>query len=119
MSDGLTHLDKYRTECAVERPRDLKRLARVFKALSNPNRLQLFVNLLEESKLDLARGRTHDCFLARLLGDLDIGAPTVSHHVKELADAGLIDTEKDGKQLVCSVRPDALRELRALFATAR
>ena len=98
---------------------DIKRLARVFKALSNPNRLQLFLNLLEESRLDLARGRTHDCFLARLLGDLDIGAPTVSHHVKELADAGLIDTERDGKQLVCSVKPDAMRELRELFTAAK
>lgn len=103
----------------MERDLDVKRLARVFKALSNPNRLQLFVNLLEESRLDLARGRTHDCFLARLLGDLDIGAPTVSHHVKELADAGLIDTERDGKQLVCSVRPDVMRELRELFSPGR
>ncbi|MBP8810086.1 MAG: helix-turn-helix transcriptional regulator [Kofleriaceae bacterium] len=98
----------------MDRP-DVKRLARVLKALSHPNRLQLFVNLLEESKLDLAKGRTHDCFLARLLGGLDIEAPTVSHHVKELADAGLIDTERDGKQLICSVRPEALAELRALF----
>lgn len=98
---------------------DIKRLARVFKALSNPNRLQLFMNLLDESRLDLARGRTHDCFLARLLGDLDIGAPTVSHHVKELADAGLIDTERDGKQLVCSVRPAVMRELRELFGAAK
>lgn len=98
--------------------RDTKRLARVFKALSHPNRLQLFLNLLDESKLDLARGRTHDCFLAKLLGDLDIGAPTVSHHVKELSDAGLIDTERDGKQLICSVRPEVIRELRELFAAA-
>jgi DNA-binding transcriptional ArsR family regulator len=98
----------------VER-HDVKKLARAFKALSNPNRLQLFLNLLEESKLDLARGRTHDCFLAKLLGGLDVGAPTVSHHVKELADAGLIDTERDGKQLICSVKPEALRELQSLF----
>ena len=102
----------------MERDHDVKRMARVFKALANPNRLQLFLNLLDESKLDLARGRTHDCFLARLLGDLDIGAPTVSHHVKELADAGLIDTERDGKQLICSVRPEVIRELRELFAAA-
>lgn len=94
---------------------DVKRLARAFKALSNPNRLQLFLNLLEESRLDLARGRTHDCFLAKLLGGLDVGAPTVSHHVKELTDAGLIETEREGKQLICAVKPDAMRELRAVF----
>lgn len=99
----------------MDRP-DVKRLARQLKALGHPNRLQLFLNLIEESQLDLAKGRTHDCFLTKLLGGLDINAPTVSHHVKELADAGLIDTDRQGKQLICSVRPDALHALRALFA---
>lgn len=113
----MTQFDNCRSKSAVQP--DVKKLARAFKALSNPNRLQLFVNLLEESRLDLARGRTHDCFLAKLLGGMDIGAPTVSHHVKELSDAGLIDTERDGKQLICSVRPDAMRELRALFEPAK
>jgi DNA-binding transcriptional ArsR family regulator len=93
---------------------DVDRLARMFRALSNPNRLRLFMNLLEESKLDLAKGRVHDCFLVKLLGGLgDIGAPTVSHHVKELADAGLIHTQREGKQLICSVDPDGLAALRA------
>jgi ArsR family transcriptional regulator len=98
---------------------DVKRLARAFHALSNPNRLQLFLNLLEESRLDLAKGRVHDCFLAQLLGNLNVGAPTVSHHVKELADAGLIETQKDGKQLVCSVKPEVMDELRAVFVTIK
>ena len=39
---------------------ELKRLSKVFKALSNPNRLQLFLNLLDESRLDLAKGRDPD-----------------------------------------------------------
>ena len=74
---------------------DVARLARMFRALSNPNRLRLFLNLLDESKVDLSKGRVHDCFLAKLLGGLELGAPTVSHHVKELADAGLIHTERE------------------------
>jgi DNA-binding transcriptional ArsR family regulator len=100
---------------------DVDRLARMFRALSNPNRLRLFLNLLDESKLDLAKGRIHDCFLVKLLGGLgDIGAPTVSHHVKELSDAGLIHTQREGKQLICSVDPDGLAALReALTVTSR
>jgi ArsR family transcriptional regulator len=98
--------------------RKVDQLARMFRALSNPNRLRLFLNLLEESKLDLAKGRIHDCFLVKLLGGLELGAPTVSHHVKELADAGLIHTQREGKQLICSVDPEGLEQLRAALATS-
>jgi DNA-binding transcriptional ArsR family regulator len=96
---------------------DVDRLARMFRALGNPHRLRLFMNLLEESKLDLAKGRIHDCFLVKLLAGIDLGAATVSHHVKELSDAGLIQTEREGKQLTCSVDPKGLSALRDAFAS--
>ena len=95
---------------------DVQRLSRVFRALSNKNRLQIFLNLLDESRLDLAKGRTHDCFLANIISGLRIGAPSISHHLRELEAAGLIDTEKEGKQLVCSIRPEVMSELAAFFA---
>ena len=97
---------------------DVNRLSKAFRALANPNRLQLFLNLLEESRLDLAKGRVHDCFLTGLLRNLKIGAPTVSHHVKELENAGLIETHKEGKQLICTIRPEAMRALRAVLEVA-
>lgn len=103
----------------MPRERDVKKLSRAFKALANENRLQLFLNLLEESRLDLAKGRVHDCFLATVLKNLNIGAPTVSHHVKELEDAGLIQTAREGKQLVCTIQPEAMRALRAVFEAER
>jgi len=98
---------------------DARRLARMYKALGNEHRLALFLNLIEQSRasggrVSLDKGG-HTCFLAALLGDLRLTPPTISHHVKELADAGLIDTERDGKQLVCSLRPGVLRELTALI----
>jgi DNA-binding transcriptional ArsR family regulator len=98
---------------------DVKQLARAFSALAHPNRLKLFLNLLEESRLDLAKGRSHDCFLVKLLDNLNIGASTVSHHVKELEDAGLIETSREGKNLVCTIRPDTMRALGDLFASVK
>jgi len=97
---------------------DVDRLARMFRALGNPHRLRLFMNLLEESKLDLAKGRIHDCFLVKLLAGIDLGAATVSHHVKELSDAGLIQTQREGKQLICSVDPKGLSHLRDALTVA-
>ena len=97
---------------------DVTQLSKAFRALANPNRLQLFLNLLEESRLDLAKGRVHDCFLAGLLRNLKIGAPTVSHHIRELEHAGLIETHKEGKQLICTIRPEAMRALRAVLEVA-
>jgi DNA-binding transcriptional ArsR family regulator len=94
---------------------DVKRMTRVFKALSNPNRLQIFLNLLRESQVDLAAGKAHTCFLSTLLENLRVGAPTISHHVKELENAELIQTQRDGKQLLCSVNPEMVRELQGLF----
>jgi DNA-binding transcriptional ArsR family regulator len=98
---------------------DVDRLARMFRALGNPHRLRLFMNLLEESKLDLAKGRSHDCFLGKLLAGIDIGAATFSHHVKELSDAGLIQTQREGKQLICSVDPKGFAQLRDALSNSK
>ena len=94
---------------------DVKQLSKAFRALSHPNRLQLFLNLWRESKVDLEKGRTHTCFLVTLLGNMKVGAPTVSHHIRELESAGLITTSKEGKQLICSINREAVHELKAMF----
>jgi predicted transcriptional regulator len=49
---------------------------------------------------------------------LKIGAPTISHHVKELEHAGLIVTQRQGKLLTARVNPDTLALVQQFFATA-
>jgi ArsR family transcriptional regulator, arsenate/arsenite/antimonite-responsive transcriptional repressor len=99
--------------------KEVKELSRAFQALANPNRLQIFLNLLGQSEPYLAEGKVHDCFLVSLLGNMKIGAPTVSHHIKELVGAGLIETHKEGKHLACTINPEMVDRLRALLGTRR
>lgn len=92
-----------------------KRYSKIFKALSNPNRLELFLKILDGHGIDV-EGKAKTCFLAGLCENLNIGAPTVSHHIKELVNAGLIETEKQGKFTTCTLNDNVLAELRGVFA---
>jgi DNA-binding transcriptional ArsR family regulator len=88
---------------------DLGSLAQAFRALSNPNRLAMYLELLRFNETNVK-----SCPLAELINRLDIGAPTVSHHTKELVSAGLIEVERDGKFIRCRLN-DAMRQKLAGF----
>ncbi|MBI2836810.1 MAG: helix-turn-helix transcriptional regulator [Acidobacteria bacterium] len=97
---------------------DTERLAEMFKALSNPNRMRIFSIMSRECGPGSCRLAGRD--VQRCVGDLGKGmgiAPsTVSHHVKELKRAGLIRVERRGKTILCSIDPGAVRSLAAFFA---
>ena len=82
-------------------------LAKIFKALSNPNRLQLFLEIVKKPEASFEPG--HECFISDLMDHLKIGAPTISHHLKELANADLIFTERKGKYLVAQVNINTIK----------
>lgn len=65
---------------------ELLQVSLICKALSDPNRLQI-VQML-------TRGEKCGC---ELLEKMQIGQPTLSHHMKVLGDCGLIAARKDGK----------------------
>ena len=88
---------------------DARRKALVFKALSDPNRLRL----LSIVKSD-ASGESCVCDLTE---PLDLGQPTVSHHLKILVDAGLLHREKRGTWAYYSLVPGALEETADLLAS--
>ena len=88
---------------------DAKALAGVFKALADPVRLRL-LSLIAS----FAGGEACVC---DLVGPFDVSQPTISHHLRVLREAGLIDCERRGTWVYYWVLPDALGRLGSLLAT--
>jgi len=90
------------------RNNDPQRLADIFKALSNPNRLSIFMHLLQNvSQCSNAEDHTCEDQICSCVGelgkDLGIAPSTVSHHLKELHNAGLVKMKRRGKSVDCWV----------------
>ena len=79
----------------------IKQQAAIYKALSNENRLEIFLSIIKSNSNKSFENC--ECVVSNLIEHLGIGAPTISHHLKELSNAGLIETHKDGKFLVARV----------------
>jgi len=82
-------------------------LARAFAALADPVRLRLF-------SMIASAGTACSCDLIDPIGK---SQPTVSHHTKVLAEAGLITGEKVGRWVNWTAVPDKLNQLRAALAS--
>ncbi len=88
---------------------DARRTALVFKALADPNRLRL---------LSIVKGSGEgEACVCDLTEPLDLGQPTVSHHLKILVDAGLLHREKRGTWAYYSLVPGALEQTAGLVAS--
>jgi ArsR family transcriptional regulator len=79
--------------------------AAIFRALSDPARIKI-VNLLATSGEPVCA-----CEFEPALG---LSQPTVSHHLKKLTEAGLLDREQRGKWAYFSLRPEATSQLEQL-----
>src|SRR5689334_1893425 len=86
--------------------RDAGELARGFAALADPIRLRV---------LNLIAGADEVCS-CELEAPLGRSQPTISHHTKALAEAGLIEGEKRGRWTYWHVVPDRVAALRAALA---
>ena len=83
-------------------------IAPMFKALGDPVRLRL---------MSLIASTVEAC-VCDLTGDFEVSGPTISHHLKVLREAGLVDSERRGTWVYYWVRPEALRQLGALLDIA-
>ncbi len=84
-------------------------MARVAMALSLPLRLQLCL-------LRKHAGKVCVCELVPLF---DLSQPTVSHHLKVLRDAGIVDSERRRLWSCYYVNPEALKEISAWLTRGR
>lgn len=87
---------------------DAETLARRFAALADPVRLRL-LSLLSTA----ADGAVCACDLVEPVGK---SQPTVSHHLKVLREAGLVQSEKRGANVWYAAVPATLEELRTVLA---
>lgn len=83
-------------------------LAEALQVLADPARLRL-LSLIASCPGSEACG----CDLTEPVG---LSQPTVSHHLKVLHDAGLLDRERRGKWVFYRVRPERLASLRSLLS---
>jgi ArsR family transcriptional regulator len=91
-----------------------KGLARVFKALGDENRMAIFQLLRERCAAGCEVSEEGvDRTVTEIAKDFDLALSTVSHHLKELRNAGLILCEKHGKQVYCRVNATLLKDLEA------
>ncbi|GAA3562995.1 MULTISPECIES: ArsR/SmtB family transcription factor [Marinobacter] len=92
--------------------RNQDHLCRAFKALANPTRLRIYQQIRDQRSGEVADS---GCKLVDFINSLKVGAPTVSHHLKELVNAGLIEVRRDGRFLTCYLREDMREELRRFW----
>lgn len=82
---------------------DIK-LVKQLKAMGDENRLRI-LHMLSGGEL---------C-ACRLLEDLSIGQPTLSHHMKILCDSGLVNARKEGKWMHYSISKEAMQDMADYF----
>jgi len=89
-------------------PEDAEQLAGALKAIADPSRLRLL------SLIQAQPGR--EACVCHLTDPLGLSQPTVSHHLKVLLQAGLVEREQRGSWAYFRVREEPLAALRDLLA---
>lgn len=80
---------------------NLQKTADTFKALSEGNRLEIIRTIAANNEVAAYV----------LLKRLDISQPTLSHHMKVLVEAGLVNQTRNGRQILYSINSKAFKEL--------
>jgi ArsR family transcriptional regulator, arsenate/arsenite/antimonite-responsive transcriptional repressor len=106
----------------------LSNYSKIFKALSNEQRLKIFMMIyngegdlngksvfpVNDQSCCLMSGPLKKAF-TKACDCMDLSRSTVSHHFKELQNAGLIICEREGQMYHCRVNPEAVELIKAFL----
>ena len=92
-------------------------LAGIFRALADPNRLAIF-QLVRERGSRVRTVEEAENSISKIAREFDLSLSTVSHHLKELRNAGLIRCEKRGQTVYCTAEPEALEVIERFLGEA-
>jgi ArsR family transcriptional regulator len=84
-------------------------LAAMFKALGDPVRLRL---------LSMIASQPGEVCVCELTPAFELSQPTISHHLKVLRQAGLVDSERRGTWVYYRLRPETTDRLAAVLAAS-
>jgi ArsR family transcriptional regulator len=101
---------------------ELSNYAKIFKALSNEQRLKIFLMLYDQSSRGSKEGTAFPakqkpcCAIEKAFTKvcecMDLSRSTISHHFKELQSARLITCERDGQMYRCRANEDTIKLLK-------
>jgi ArsR family transcriptional regulator len=110
----------------------LSNYSKIFKALSNEQRLKIFLTIYKQCQISAAEKGTPEfkvaggssCCLGngsieraftKMCGCMSLSRSTISHHFKELQNAGLITCVREGQNFRCRVNQDVIDEIKGFF----
>ena len=110
---------------------ELSNYSKIFKALSNEQRLGIFMTIykqcctpeggqgssefkLQDTSCCPAGGGMEKAF-TKICECMDLSKSTISHHFKELQNAGLISCEREGQMFRCKVNQEAINSVKEFF----
>jgi DNA-binding transcriptional ArsR family regulator len=82
-------------------------LARQLKALGHPARLAIVQFLINQK----------DCICNDIVNELSLAQPTISQHLKELKNAGIIKGTIEGKSICYCINPKVIENLATFFTS--
>jgi ArsR family transcriptional regulator len=77
---------------------DAEQFQRIAKALADPRRFEILEHIAQQAEVGCRR----------LCGCFPVRQATISHHLKELASAGLVESRRDGQFVYYRTRPAVL-----------